>query len=330
MPFPRLLDSRFPPEIVLDPLGVARDDAGNISEIYCCKECHRDLVKAKLPPLALANHTYLGPVPTELKDLTFLEEQIVARARAKSFIVHLKEDKYKKNKNKNGSEDESSTRRPNEQRGFKGHIIIHPQRPERLDDILPPTVDDILTPICIIFVGAEPPTQQWLKDKAKPLGVRREKVRSALDWLKSNNHLYRDITIDNERLNDLPLDGLLPFHVEHVQPNVSEEALTDRYDDLRLSNRDGTTREHVEFQKVVITDVDGRAPANELRAAAIRHIKDKGGGYMEVPHDPTPVNEFCNPQLFPMLYPTLFPYGVGGCENPSRRRPLSLRRHIKH
>ena len=34
------------------------------------------------------------------------------------------------------------------------------------------------------------------------------------------------------------------------------------------------------FQNVVITDVDGRAPANELRAAAIRHIKKKGGAYV--------------------------------------------------
>ena len=27
------------------------------------------------------------------------------------------------------------------------------------------------------------------------------------------------------------------------------------------------------------------------------------------------MNEFCNPDLFPMMYPTLFPYGLGGFEN---------------
>ena len=68
----------------------------------------------------------------------------------------------------------------------------------------------------------------------------------------------------------------------------------------------------------MITDVDGAAPANELRAAAIRHVKKKGGGYIEINHDPTPVNEFFNPEMFPMIYPTLFPYGIGGFENQNR------------
>jgi hypothetical protein len=63
------------------------------------------------------------------------------------------------------------------------------------------------------------------------------------------------------------------------------------------------------FQSVVITDVDGHAPANKLRAAAVRRIK-KRGAYVGLLHDPTPVNEFCNPGLFPMIYPTLFPYAV--------------------
>ncbi|KAH9847114.1 hypothetical protein C2E23DRAFT_742521, partial [Lenzites betulinus] len=281
----------------------------------------------------------MGPVPRELQGLTFVEEQIVARARAKCFIVHLREDKYKKGKKTGHSDDERISRRPNEQRGFKGHIIIHPQRPEQLDSVLPPTIEEILTPICVIFVGAQPPTKEWLKEKAKPLCVRREKIRTALNWLKEHNHLYSDITIDNSRLACLPDDDVLPVHVEHVLPTVSDDVLTDRYDaDPEIDslatddsdNRDGSSRAEVEFQKVVVTDVEGRAPANELRAAAIRHIKQKGGGYLEVPHDPRPVNEFCNPQLFPMLYPCLFPYGLGGCENPLRRRPLSLKRHVKH
>jgi hypothetical protein len=37
---------------------------------------------------------------------------------------------------------------------MKGHIIIYPQRPEWIATILPPTIDDIVTPICVIFVGS--------------------------------------------------------------------------------------------------------------------------------------------------------------------------------
>ncbi len=57
----------------------------------------------------------------------------------------------------------------------------------------------------------------------------------------------------------------------------------------------------IPFQNVVITDVDANASSNELRAAAIRHIKKKGGGYIQIPHDPSPVNKFFNPELFPMI-----------------------------
>jgi hypothetical protein len=58
------------------------------------------------------------------------------------------------------------------------------------------------------------------------------------------------------------------------------------------------------FENVVITDIDGQAPPNELRAATLRHIK-RGGGYIQIPHEPKPVNEFFNPELFPLIYPTV-------------------------
>jgi hypothetical protein len=55
-----------------------------------------------------------------------------------------------------------------------------------------------------------------------------------------------------------------------------------------------------------------------------------GSNYIEVPHGPKAVNEFHNPHLFPMLYPTLFPYGVGGMLDDHRHSRLGLKRHVKH
>ena len=81
---------------------------------------------------------------------------------------------------------------------------------------------------------------------------------------------------------------------------------------------------------VILTDVEGSAPANELRAAAVRHVKQKGRGYVEITHEPTPINEFFNPEMFPMMYPTLFPYGIGGFEDNRRSAPVSLKHHAKH
>ncbi|KAF8233556.1 hypothetical protein L208DRAFT_1265956, partial [Tricholoma matsutake] len=77
-------------------------------------------------------------------------------------------------------------------------------------------------------------------------------------------------------------------------------------------------------------DVDGHASPNELRTAAVRHVKQKGGAYIQVSHEPHPVNEFNNPSLFPMLYPTLFPWDIGGLEDKQRPVALSFKGHVKH
>jgi hypothetical protein len=65
---------------------------------------------------------------------------------------------------------------PFHQRAMKGHIIIYPQRPDKIACMLPPSVEDIIMPICVIFIGSSLPSPEWLCKKAKPLSVRQEKV----------------------------------------------------------------------------------------------------------------------------------------------------------
>lgn len=305
--------------LLLDPAGVHADVQKGLV-LSMCRECLVSIKKGVLPPLSLANRLFIGQIPVELKDLTPVEESMIALCRAKSCIVQLKEEN-------------NSAVNPVNQRGFKGHIIIYPQRPERLASVLPPTIEDVITPICVIFVGSSPPTAKWLQEKAKPLSVRREKVRNALIWLQKHNTLYKNITIDQTRLDKLPFDAVLPFHIQHVLPNDAQDGLTSRYDNTTNLETDLTEPQvdmQVPFQNVVITDIDGHAPPNELRAAAVQHIKKKGGAYVQIPHDPEPVNEFANPKLFPCMYPTLFPYGIGGFEDDNRISKLSFKRQVKY
>jgi hypothetical protein len=86
----------------------------------------------------------------------------------------------------------------------------------------------------------------------------------------------------------------------------------------------------IEFESVVVTDVKGHESSSVLRKAATRHLKKAGGNYLELRHDPTPVNEFNNPDLFPLIYPTLFPYGIGGAEDKRRRTRLGFKSQLKH
>jgi len=69
---------------------------------------------------------------------------------------------------------------------------------------------------------------------------------------------------------------------------------------------------------------------NQMRAAAMMHMKKKGGGFLQIPHSDRPANEFYNPDLLPLTYPSLFPYGSGGFENLQRCTPLSFKRQVKH
>lgn len=96
-------------DVIIDPAGVETNE-GDLT-LLLCKPCHSALKKKKLPALALANSTYLGPVPKELKDLTVIEEAMIAHCRAKCWIVQLKEEN-------------KSVDTPDSQRGVKGHIII--------------------------------------------------------------------------------------------------------------------------------------------------------------------------------------------------------------
>jgi hypothetical protein len=91
---------------------------------------------------------------------------MIARCRAKCWIVQLKEENQ-------------SVITPDSQRGIKGNVIIYPQRPPEIANLLPPSKKDILTPVCVIFVGSIP-TTEWLREKAKPLCVRRDTPTSII------------------------------------------------------------------------------------------------------------------------------------------------------
>jgi hypothetical protein len=299
---------------LLDTNGVlvTGDDAYDLD---VCTSCLRSLRRNTMPKHALANRLYVGPVPQELRDLTMVEECMIARARAKSWIVKLQET-------------DTNVTSPISQRGLKGHTIIYPQQPEKLATVLPPPVEDALTFICIIFVGSSVLTSEWLREKAKPLVVRREKIFKALVWLKENNPLYKDVEIDGDNLRSLPENDVLPYHIERVVADDAQETLISRYDNEPRSQEQHLEQTH--FESVVISDVDAHTPYAQLTAAAVQHAKTKGKPFVQIGHGAKPVNEFFNVKLFPMLYPTLFPYGCGGFEDHERPKAISLKEHVKY
>lgn len=86
----------------------------------------------------------------------------------------------------------------------------------------------------------------------------------------------------------------------------------------------------IPFEKVVICDVDTHATPNEHPLAAIQHIKNKGGSFIQIPHDSKPMNEFNDPTLFPKMYPILFPYGLGSFKDCRHARFVGFKAHVTH
>ncbi|KAJ6552631.1 hypothetical protein DFH09DRAFT_835333, partial [Mycena vulgaris] len=217
------------------------------------------------------------------------------------------------------------------QRGIKGHIIVYPQQPSKLADILPPSIEEITAPICVLFVGSSPPSLEWLREHAKPLAVNAAQVRNALRWLKEHNPLYMDITINEDCLQHLEINPVLPLNVEHVRASVANETATSRYNSGQVPDPLTKPDDSIPFQNIMIADVDCHASSNELRAASLRHVKKKGGGYVQIPHDREPANEFRKDGLLlPLIYPTLFQYGIGGPNDSKRSVPVSLKHHVKY
>jgi hypothetical protein len=101
--------------------------------------------KKKIPALSLANRTFLGAVPSELKDLTVIEEAMIARCRSKCWILQLiygyilivirfwsvTETNFNLRLRMKMLFFKVCT-----QRGIKGHIIIHPQQPSKVADVV--------------------------------------------------------------------------------------------------------------------------------------------------------------------------------------------------
>lgn len=162
-------------------------------------------------------------------------------------------------------------------------MIIYPQQPSDIVKKLPPSIDEITSLICVLFIGAHPLTNEWLTEKAKPLAVRDNKVHQALLWLKANNRLYKDLEIDEHVLAQLEHNPVLPFHIEHIMPSEATHRSTSGYDPSQASHSDcdginvnatncdnaGMDVSEIPFSSVVITDVENVVGSSQLAAAAV-------------------------------------------------------------
>ncbi|KAF1807857.1 hypothetical protein P152DRAFT_477822 [Eremomyces bilateralis CBS 781.70] len=154
--------------------------------------------------------------PGELKDLTPIEEKLIALNSCYGFIAQYSIPNGPRQGVRYG-------------RHVKGHITVFPNNVQELvANVLPHPLLKVVDEIHVSWQGSEKPVPS---DLSVLLSVRRRVVEKALVWLKRYNPLYRHIEIDVAELDswDAPLHGVPSRVYERLrrdEPSAQEKART--------------------------------------------------------------------------------------------------------
>ena len=148
---------------------------------------------------------------------------------------------------------------------------------------------------------------------APPLLVRQKQVARALEWLKLNHTDYADLEIAYDELEHYP-ENSLPVTVEyqHSESTKTEEG-TSSFD-----NDDGHGVYEGECPFIIhgLTAEYDTKSFNTLKGIALCHWNNQGSA-LAVSHGLSPLSIFNNPNLYPQIFPWLFPYSLGSIRSTS-------------
>ena len=161
--------------------------SGRVSGGYrVCNTCYRSISGDHIPKAAVINGFDLGSnseMPKYLRNLTEVEEMLIAKSRPFGKVRKL------------GKPWCSSANYQH----MGGHVVVIPEKVSTVYTVLPPRSQSLMDTMKVIWVGKDKPNYADLKPY---LEVRREVVRQALLRLKEDNPVYRDVTVDEELLNE--------------------------------------------------------------------------------------------------------------------------------
>ena len=295
-PLVRVGVTRLPRKSADDPIEEIQGPIINKNCKHACQECISYLEKKKMPPTALANGLWVGEVPKQLSDLTFVERLLVSRVRSNRCIVHVLKGGWK----------------------MRANAIMFPTPIPKVCNILPPPIQELDEVIAFMFTGVAQPT---LEDtKRTPMLARRRYISAALEWLKINHSDYSDVQISQENLKLYPEEGP-PVTIDYRSSIINKQKeATSVFD---MDEEEGVHDGDCSFVVHGITGENYSTLGKDaVRALALQHlISDQN--ILFVGHDSKPESMFKNPQLFPMMMPWLFPYGLGGIGNSKIIGPMS-------
>ncbi|CAF2181151.1 unnamed protein product, partial [Rotaria magnacalcarata] len=289
-----------------------------------CQKCDSSLSHGHIPKFSPANDIWLGDIPAELKDLTIPEEKLISLYRHSSCVIKLRSPFH------------SAT---TAQSAMKGNCITFLQNVPNIVNSLPLSLNDLCNTIKIIFFGAKRPERIQLKTI---LAVRKKQVLDALHWLKKYNPLYQNVEINLQNIAELPENDVPDSIISTMEMKIGdEETPSERLGHVPdpLANPvESTMSDAIPIGNSGVLDVNGSTVSNDEITNCILHkIKNtttpeqgENENVYLIPHSSNPVNEYFNPKFLLGLYPTLFCYGRGSPEDPSRSTKIRFQEHIRY
>ncbi|KAH7905865.1 hypothetical protein BJ138DRAFT_1017121, partial [Hygrophoropsis aurantiaca] len=182
-----------------------------------CRGCIDVLRRGKTPTLSLANGTWIGNVPAELQDLSYVEKLLIARVRHNRCIIRVSSSGMNK---------------------MVANVIAFQHPSHKIYKSLPPALEELDDVLAVLFTGPCAPTIEDFK--RTPLLVRRIKVVRALEWLILNHPDYGNLIIDHDALSRYPEHGP-PVSVEYLysESNKLPEATSVHDNEANDGNEDG-------------------------------------------------------------------------------------------
>ena len=299
--------------LMLDKQGIHECNTYD-AKLNICSECYITLTHNKMPRLALANNLYRGTLPDQFQDLTWVEEMVCSIYRNTAHITRL----Y-------GSSD------PSQPTILHGNTCAHEMNVISTASVLPRTPSDINGMLSVVFVGAGKLNAESLH---KMFRVRKKKVQEFLCWLKHHNHLYTNVPLDSDIINLYPEDGTLPGIENHIiqdDETNPEHAFSDHHAQLFKSEINSESNLNIETNNdAVLLDKTGivdpecdRLSGRSFTASALKNLagnlhcaeindQNKNNPDLVLHHASAAISEYNNPDLMPGMFPTLFPFGIGG------------------
>ena len=262
---------------------------------YVCSRCSWDKKSPK--KFSVENSLVPSSVPLELKDLTQIEEMLIARALP-IMRVYIK---------------------PGGQQGYSGHCINLPQNVTELATSLP-RYPKHLAVIIVKVKGRD--------NTFKDVTVQKQKVHDALVWLINNNPQYSEVLVNEDALNMLPENGV-PSELATVETDGA--IMSPDHCSTDVGPPTANPSEDIVYNNS--TEMSSFLPVGEQQQQEIEAVRNQlsENEPMEWPSvQNEPLNEYQLSHLATMAFPTLFPDGKGDPTHQCLLRDVPMHERIKH